>query len=124
MRAGKNFLDEMARELGLNLQINEKAPEPRPEPGIQYNPEEEIPVSISQKPDETVRSPRFQTENEPLSYLKDRKPLVDAFPAEKGLKIRKKSELLRKLALSDSVREALILKTILDKPLALRGRQR
>jgi len=123
--AGRNILDEVAKELGLNLKIQEEPPPPEPEPEFQEQliiDETVVPYTPPRKPKKPGKAPKRHMKKEDsspawISYGEREAPLT------KKPKSRMERQILEPLTKSESVRQAFILKTILDQPLAMRGRR-
>jgi hypothetical protein len=115
LNTGKNILDQVARELGLEF------PEEREAPEQEYVietvvPEFAPPPPVRPEKSESRKWDQFSSHRERTMPAKPVFPETDSQPVKKSL-------ILDYLKERESFKRAFILKTILDPPLALRGRR-
>jgi len=120
LNSGKSVLDQLARELGLGFQTDKGPPSPPPEYPYQEMIDGQIFPDSLQEP-EFEEEALFETDKR-QKQPDTQKPYVQ--PGKQPVKSQKKPLIFERLKNIDSLREAIILKTILDPPLAVAKRRK
>jgi hypothetical protein len=114
---GKSILDEVAKELGLGFELNQPT-SPTPQSYFEdITSEPVLPESFKKPAEDAEEKPTTTPIRKPrLEITELEKPKVPGYVHT--------SFILKKLRNRQSFREAFVLKTVLDKPLALQKRPR